>query len=275
MISTSSSSGLSMVLRGPAKNPVSGSWRRPPGPAMVTSASSATSVGPLSMDGTHVTRLPPSVARFRVCTAPMVCAASANAGNISRISGERMISVCVTRAPILRPWSVTAIPFKSARARDVDDHPRDAGRRFEFDQKIGAAGEHLDRGAVLGEHGDRVRRILGDDQLEGSHLRSPVSVRAAALPRGPLGRHACASVRVSPNFTGTHLASSQRLTCQANRRSIAKDNSDCRLHIEAGYMRRAISASFDMPAERDCRDCGLSPVRPLTAQPRPIAHARK
>ena len=82
-----------MVLRGPTKNSASGICRRPVGPATVTSASSAINVGPLSMDGTPVTRLPPSVPRFLVCTAPMVCAASTSAGNISRMRGERMISV--------------------------------------------------------------------------------------------------------------------------------------------------------------------------------------
>ena len=70
---------------------------------MVTIASSATNVGPLSIDGTAVTRLPPSVPRFLVCTAPMVWAASTRAGNRSRMTGDRMISVCVTSAPMRRP----------------------------------------------------------------------------------------------------------------------------------------------------------------------------
>jgi hypothetical protein len=51
-------------------------------------ASSATSVGPLSIEGTAVTRLPPNVPRLRVCTAPIVCAASTSAGCRSRMSGD-------------------------------------------------------------------------------------------------------------------------------------------------------------------------------------------
>ena len=87
-MSTSRSSGLRLVLRGPAKSSASGIVRRPLALATVTAASSATSVGPLSIDGTQVTRLPPSVPRLRVCTAPMECAASTSAGNMSRMTGD-------------------------------------------------------------------------------------------------------------------------------------------------------------------------------------------
>ena len=110
----SSSSGLRLVLRGPTNRLVSGICRWPEELAIVTDASSAISVGPLSMDGTQVTRLPPSVPRLRVCTAPIECAASTRAGNMSRISGERIISVWVTKAPMRSPASVRAIPLRSS-----------------------------------------------------------------------------------------------------------------------------------------------------------------
>ena len=117
-MSTSNSSGFRMVFRGPTKNSLSGTCRRPPLPAIVTMASSAIKVGPLSIDGTAVTRFPPSVPRFRVCTAPMVCAAATSAGNIWRISGERMICVWVTRAPMFSPCSVKVMFFRSS-AREI------------------------------------------------------------------------------------------------------------------------------------------------------------
>ena len=71
-------------------------------------------MGPLSTDGTAVTRLPPRVPRFLVCTAPIVWAASTRAGNILRMIGDAMISVCVTRVPMLSPSSVSVMPLRSS-----------------------------------------------------------------------------------------------------------------------------------------------------------------
>ena len=88
-ISTSSSSGLRLVLRGPTKARPAACCAGRAAPATVTCASSAINVGPLSIDGTQVTRLPPSVPRLRVCTAPMVCAASTRAGNMLADDGRR------------------------------------------------------------------------------------------------------------------------------------------------------------------------------------------
>ena len=148
MISASSSSGLSTVLRGPIQNSASGTSRRPPGPAIEAMASSATSVGPLSIDGTPVTRLPPSVPRLRVCTAPMVCAASTSAGNMSRISGERMICVCVTSAPMLRPFVGDSNVLQVVGARDVHDHVGAVRWRgkLQIGHQVGAAGDDPDFG---------------------------------------------------------------------------------------------------------------------------------
>ena len=112
-MSMSSSPGLRLVLRGLTNRSANGIFRRPEGPATVTDASSAINVGPLSIDGTQVTRLPPSVPRLRVCTAPMVWAASTNAGNMSPMIGELIISACVTNAPMCSPSSTTAISLSS------------------------------------------------------------------------------------------------------------------------------------------------------------------
>jgi len=57
------------------------------------------------------------------------------------------------------------------RARDVHDNlGRMAGRRkLQIREKIRAAGEDLDLGAVFGEQGHCVARIFGGEELECSH----------------------------------------------------------------------------------------------------------
>jgi hypothetical protein len=97
---SSSSPGSSTVLRTPRKNDAIGTWRRPFGPAITASASSASSGGAMSADGAALHRLPPSVARFRTWTEPTSAALSASDGKraFTRASSSR--SRALTAAPI-------------------------------------------------------------------------------------------------------------------------------------------------------------------------------
>ena len=168
---------MRLVLRGPTNSSASGICRWPEALATVTDASSAISVGPLSIDGTQVIRLPPSVPRLRVCTAPMEWAASTSAGNMSRMIGEAMMSPCVASAPMCSPSSRDGDLLEFAQPRDVDDHFRVMDRVLELDQEIGAARQDLGLGAVLAEQRHGVSDIFRHYVSERLH---PVCILDAA-----------------------------------------------------------------------------------------------
>ena len=128
--------------------------------ATVTDASSAIKVGPLSIDGTQVIRLPPSVPRLRVCTAPMEWAASTSAGNMSRMIGDAHDVAVRGQGADVQPVVADGDVLEFAQARDIDDHFRIVDRVLELDQEIGSAGQNLGLGAVLGEQRHGVRRHL-------------------------------------------------------------------------------------------------------------------
>ena len=120
-----------------------------------------------------MTRLPPSVPRLRVWTAPIVWAASTRAGTVSRMIGDCMISVCVTSAPMLSPSFVIEMCFNSSSARDIDDDVGSVSRwgKLEVGEQIGSPGQHLHFGGrrPLREKRHRVARIARRYEIECFH----------------------------------------------------------------------------------------------------------
>ncbi len=91
-----------------------GGDRRDACPTSTTFASSASSTGALSPMGEAVTRLPPIVARLRICREPNTRSMSPSAGNSSAILSS--ISVSVTAAPMCHSVPVDLISFNSGTA---------------------------------------------------------------------------------------------------------------------------------------------------------------
>ena len=175
---TISSSSRSDVRPGDTSSSLTGILRAPLAPATSTSPSWTSSAGRLSPAGLAVARLPPSVARARICGEPTVTTAPARAARSGRRVGDVGHGVRGTDP------DAAVVPVDALELCDGGEvkYPGELGAtEVHLDHEVGSAGDRV-------EFGSRARTSTASERVVGrmalTRPKGYVQLRAGGRVQG-------------------------------------------------------------------------------------------